>query len=551
MHRSKFPLMVAILLAFALILTGCSPPQEKLETTVNLNLRTEPPTLDPHLATDTTSLAVIDGLFWGLTDIDEKTLEPIPELATEWHVSDDGLVWTFRMRDDVWWVHYDPQTHETDKKRKVTAHDVEYGTKRTIDPATASHYASVNYVIQNAFAVNTGESTDLDSVGVKALDDHTVQYTLEQPAGYFPFIAGMWVNYPLPREVIDQFGDEWTEPGNLWSCGPYVLDTWEHESRLVQVKNPHHHDAKNVSIETVNWAMVNDAATALAMYDNGELDSVLPPLADLDRLRADAELSKQLHVIPQLATFYVGFNVSKPPVDNKLVRRALSAALDRQKLIDNVLKAGQQPARTFASPGIFGSPALDPKFKGITFDPQQAREWLAEAGYPDGQGFPEITFMYATGSEAQRIQEFIQMQWRDNLGIDVKLANQEWKVYIQTLRVDPAPVWGLGWAADYPDENNWVLEVFHPTMGGNRPQWDPEDPAAKRFMEVTEAAAAESDPDVRKALYFEAEKILCEDEVIIMPAVHYVAILLTKPYLERNYPVLGGLHIEKWKVRAH
>jgi oligopeptide transport system substrate-binding protein len=551
MHRSKFPLMVAILLAFALILTGCAPPEEKLETTVNLNLRTEPPTLDPHLATDTTSLAIIDGLFWGLTDIDEKTLEPVPELATEWHVSDDGLVWTFRMRDDVWWVHYDPQTQETDKKRKVTAHDVEYGTKRTIDPATASNYAYVNYVIKNALAVNTGESSNLSSVGVKALDDHTVQFTLEQPAGYFPFIAGMWVNYPLPREVIDQFGDEWTEAGNLWSCGPYVLDTWEHESRMVQVKNPHYYDAKNVSIETINWAMVNDASTALAMYDSGELDSVYPPLADLDRLRADPELSNQLHVIPQLATAYLGFNVSKPPVDNRLVRRALSAALDRQELIDNVLKGGQQPAKTFAPPGIFGSPALDPEFKGITFDPQQAREWLAEAGYPDGQNFPEMTFMFSTGSEIQKIAEFIQKQWKDNLGIDVKLANQEWKVYIGTMRLDPPPVWALGWAADYPDENNWVLEVFHPTKGGNRPQWEPEDPAAKRFMEVTEAAAAESDPAVRKALYFEAEKILCEDEVIIMPTHHFVDIWLTKPYLERIYPVLGLPHIEKWKVRAH
>ncbi len=551
MHRSKVGLIVLPLLVFSAVVAGCAPPQEELETTVNLNLSAEPPTLDPHLAGDVASLLIIDGLFGGLTDIDEKTSEVIPEQATEWQVSDDGLEWTFRMRDDVWWVHYDPATKEAEKKRKVTAYDVEYGTKRTIDPATGSGYVYVEYIIKNARAVNTGDSTNLDEVGVKALDDQTVQFTLEQPAGYFPFIAGMWVNYPLPREVIEQFGVEWTEPGNLWSCGPYLLDTWEHESRIVQVKNPHYYDANNVSIETVNWSMISDSSTAMAMYETGELDTVIPPVADLDRVRADPGLSKQLHVTPGLATAGVGFNVSKPPVDNRSVRKALSAALDRQELVDNVLKGGQRPARTFAPPGIFGSPAQDPSFKGITFDPQQAREWLSEAGYPGGEGFPEITYMFPVDSESQKVAEFLQKQWKDNLGINVKLASQEWKVYLQTLRTDPPQLWRLRWFADYPDENNWVLQLFHPTKGANRPQWDPEDPAAKRFMEVTEAAAATSVAAKRRELYFEAEKILCEDEAIIIPAYHLVYIWLTKPYLERVYPLLGGLHIEKWKVRAH
>jgi oligopeptide transport system substrate-binding protein len=547
MHRSKVRPIFWILLAFALTVAGCAPREEKLETTVNLNLAAEPPTLDPHVTGG--GLYVKAGLFLGLTDVDEKTREVVPELATEWQVSDDGLVWTFHIRDDVWWVHYDPATKKAEKKRKVTAHDVEYGTKRTIGPGTGSYYAYVNYVIKNAYAVNTGESTNLDSVGVRALDDHTVQYTLEQPAGYFPFIAGMWVNYPLPREVIEQFGVEWTEPGNLWSSGPFLLDTWEHESRLVQVKNPHYHDAKNVSIETVNWTMIGDLSTAMAMYEAGELDTVGAPATDLDRIRADPELSKQLHVIPGLATAYIGFNVSKPPFDNPLVRKALSAALDRQELIDNVLKGGQQPARTFTPPGIFGSPAVDPRLKGITFDAQQAREWLSEAGYPGGKGFPELTYWHL--GDARMEAELIQKQWKDNLGIDVKLASQEKKVFIQMLRTDAPPVWRLQWHADYPDANNFVLRVFHPTKGSNMPRWDPEDPAAKRFMEVTEAAAADSDAARRKELYFEAEKILCEDEAIIAPLYHYVYLWLTKPYLERVYPILAGPQIEKWKVRAH
>jgi oligopeptide transport system substrate-binding protein len=551
MCRHRFLIVSVLVLAVTLLVAGCASPEETLATTVNLNMGFEPPTLDPGLATDVASFAVIDGLFWGLTDIDEQTHEAVPELATSWEVSDDGLTWTFRMRDDVWWVHYDPQTKQAEKVRKVTAHDVEYGTKRTIDPATGSDYAYVDYIIKNAYAVNAGESSSLDSLGVQALDDRTVQFTLEQPAGYFPFIAGMWVNYPLPREVIEQFGDVWTEPGNLWSCGPYLLDTWEHENRIVQVKNPQFHDAKNVSVETVNWVMISDASTALAMYEAGELDSCQPPLADLDRLRADAELSKQLHSVPQLSTSYIGFNVNKPPVDNKWVRKALSAAIDKQKLIDTVLKGGEKLAKTFAPPGIFGSPALAPNFVGIPFDPEQARQWLAEAGYPDAQGFPDTTLMFTTYSEVQKVMEFVQKQWKDNLGIDVKLASQEWKVFLQTLHTDAPPAFALGWAADYPDENNWVLEVFHPTKGHNTPQWSAEDPAAEEFMRLTETAAAESEPAVRRDLYLEAENILCAEEAVIIPMWHDVDIWLTKPYLERVYPVMSGLHIEKWKAGAH
>jgi oligopeptide transport system substrate-binding protein len=229
-----------------------------------------------------------ESLFLGLTDFDDTPDSPvIPEIATKWSVSDDGLTWTFEMRNDIWWVHYDPATKKFEKKRLVTAQDVEYGAKRTINPETASDYAYVSYIIKNAEAVNTGESTDLDSIGVKAVDDYTVEFTLEQPAGFFPAIASMWVVRPVPREAIEEHGDLWTEPGNIWSNGPFALDTWEHENRMVLVKNPHFYNAKNVSIEQINYVMVTESSTAMAMYENGELDITLPPLEDMDRIRAD------------------------------------------------------------------------------------------------------------------------------------------------------------------------------------------------------------------------------------------------------------------------
>jgi oligopeptide transport system substrate-binding protein len=446
-------------------------------------------------------------------------------------------------------VHYDPATKKFEVKRPVTAHDIEYGVKRTISPETASNYAYVCYIIKNAEAVNTGESTDLDSIGVKALDDYTVEFTLEQPAGYFPAIASMWVNRPMPKEPIDEFGDKWTEPGNIWTNGAFALDTWEHENRMVLVKNPHYYGAKDVSIEQINYVMVVETSTAFAMYENGELDVAAVPLEDMDRVKADPVLSKELTIAPRLCTYYYGFNTTKAPFDNVLVRQAFSHAIDRQKLIDTVLKGGQLPAWSFACPGIFGNVAENADFPGITFDAQKGRDLLAEAGYPNGAGLPETTLMFNTSEGHQKIAEFIQGQWKEHLGLDVKLANQEWKVYLNTVNTDAPQVYRMGWCADYPDQNNWVLENFHTTKSLNNPQWSGAD--ADRFDELTEGAAAAADPEERKELYFEAEQLLCADSAVIIPIYYYTAVRCDKPYLERTDQLVGGQHYDKWKVKAH
>ena len=549
MRRNKLFVIVAVLVMVSVV-AGCAP-KEKLATTLKWNLGAEPPTLDPQLATDTTSVDCDRGLFVGLTTIDAKTVEVIPDMASKWSVSSDNLVWTFDLRDDVWWVSYDPATKKAKKERKVTAYDVEYGVKRCINPETASDYAYVLYIIKNGEALNTGESTDLDSLGVKALSDTKIEFTLEQPAGYFPNIAGMWVAFPVPKEVIDEHGDKWTDPGNIWSNGPYLLDTWEHENKLVLVKNPYYYDAKNVAIETIDCVMVVEDSTAFAMYENGELDVQPVPLDDIDRVKADPVLSKELYIAPRLCTYYYGFNVTKPPTDNLLVRKALSYGIDRQKLIDTVTKGGQRPANAFACPGIFGSPWDNPDYKGPHFDADMARKFLADAGYPDGAGFPEMTLMFNTSEGHQKIAQFIQGQWKEHLGVDIKMANQEWKVYLKTLTEDSPQVWRLGWCADYTDENNWVTEVFHPGIGANRAKWPEDDPAAIEFMKACEDAAAESDPAKRKELYFRAETILCEEYCTIIPIYFYTRVVCTKPYVERVYMPLGGQGWHLWKVKAH
>jgi oligopeptide transport system substrate-binding protein len=322
-----------------------------------------------------------------------------------------------------------------------------------------------------------------------------------------------------------------------------MLDTWEHENKLIMVKNPEHPDAANVQIDKINCFMVTESSTAFAMYENGELDAAGVPLPDLDRVKADPVLSKELHIENVLCTYYYGFNVTKAPMDNKHVRRALSYAVDRQTLVDTVLKGGQVPAKTFACPGIFGTPAEDPNFKGIEFDADMAKKELELAGYPGGAGLPKITLMFNTSEGHQSIAQFVQANWKEHLGIDVELANQEWKVYLATLTEDAPQVWRLGWCADYADENNWVLEVFHSTKGANRIKW-----SNSEFDQLTEQAAIESDPAKRKELYFKAEQILCVDEAGIIPIYYYTTVSCCKPYLTRTYQKLGGQHVDKWTL---
>ncbi len=547
LHRERILGLVILAMVLMLGISGCTKPGTG-GPEINLNLETEPPTADPALTTDRTSVQVVELLFLGLTDFDDRTLETIPELANEWSVSADGLVWTFKMRQDGQWVHWDPVEQKLTKKGPVTAHDVVYGVRRSIDPATRSGYAKVNYIIRNAERVNRGESPDIESIGVRAIDDYTVEFTLEQPAGYFPGIAGMWVNRPQPRQAIEEHGDAWTEPGNIWTNGPYLLDTWEHDHRMVMLKNPEYFDAQNVQIARINWEMVVETTAAFGMYERGELDVAAPPLEEIERIQADPQLSQELHIAPELCTYYYGFNVTKPPFDDAQVRQAFSYAIDRQSLIDIVTKGGQLPARSFACPGIFGSVAEDPDFPAITFDPEKARALLAEAGYPGGEGLPAITLMFNTSEAHQKIAEFIRMGWEEHLDVEVRLADQEWKVYLNTLADNPPHIWRLGWCADYPDQNNWVLQAFHPTKGANHPQWDPSAEPARRFMELTERAAAAVDPAERRQLYFEAEKILTVDEAILAPIYYYTRVVCTKPYVNRTYASLGGEHIDRWTI---
>ena len=519
-------------LIFTLVIGVLAVGQVK---TLYWNLGTEPPSLDPPISTDTTSHQVIKSIFVGLTDYDDATMEVIPDLATSWEASEDGLTWTFHLRDDVIWTN----------GRKVTAHDVVYGVMRTLDPAVGSSYSFVLWIIEGAEAYNTEEGPAED-VKVWAEDDYTVKFGLKDPAGYFPAIAGMWVCNALPVEVVEEYGDAWTNVENIVTNGPYELGEWVHEGHLILYKSATYYDVANVKIDQIYCYMIEEASTAMTMYEAGDIDSTSPPLEDMDRVKADPVLSAELTIAPDLCTYYYGFNNEKAPFDNPLVRKAFASAIDRQNLIDYILKGEQKPAQTFTCPGIFGH--IDGVAEGIgyPYNPEAARQFLADAGYPNGEGFPEVTLMHNTSEGHSKIAQFIGQSFMDTLNVTVNIINQEWKVYLATCREDAPQIYRMGWCADYPDANNWVNEVFNSKSGSNYANYINPD-----FDALIEQAARESDPAVRLDLYRQAETLFCDTDAGIAPIYFYTIVNLTKPYVVRTFSAIGGEHWKDWDILPH
>ncbi len=542
--------------------------------TLEWNWGTEPPTMDPALTSDTTSVDGTENFFVGLTVLTEAG-DVEPYLATEWEVGEDAdgnQTYTFMLRDDIPWVKYDPVTGEVTQEvdeegnpRFVNANDVVYGAQRTVNPETASDYAYVLYgIIKNAYEINTGEEGyTLDDLGVVALDDNTVQYTLASPAPFFPSIASMWVLKPQPQWAIDEWGVKWTEAGLIVTNGPYTMEEWIHGGELNMVKNTLFPEGvlDVGNIERIRGVMIVEASTAFALYENGELDTTAVPLPEIDRVKADPVLSAEFYNAPDACTYYYGFTNNKPPFDDVRVRKAFTQAIDRQSLIDNVTKGGQIPATTFAPPGIFGAP--EPGTLGLPSDAEAAKaslqEYLDEMGMTvDDFNALGVTLMHNTSEGHARIAAAIQQMWADTLGVTVNVENQEWAVYLTTVNnttpiQDMPHIWRLGWCADYADENNWVHAVFNATEGDNNLRRGCQDDNCSEivdseFDEITKAAQVETDPAKRAELYAQAEEILAAVEVAYAPIYHYTVVNVTKPYLQREFSLIAGEQFWKWNI---
>ncbi len=468
-----------------------------------VTLSNEPPTLDWNLATDSVSFTVLTNLMEGLTEYDE-TLRPRPAAARSWEVSPDGRIYRFHLREDARWSDGKP----------VTAGEFEYSWKRLLNPKTAAEYAYFLYDLEGAEDYNTGKIQNPDSVGVHALDDRTLEVRLRKPIVFFPSITTFMVTFPMRRDIIEKFGERWTEPGNIVTNGPFALQEWRHEYKLTLSPNPFYRERP--ALGKIVMYVVNESTTALTLYETGDLEMAnLPPEA-IAAYRGNPEYL----AAPILRGYYYGFNVLKPPFTDPRVRRAFSMAIDRREF-PAILKRGEIPSSFWVPPGMpYHNPAIGPPF-----DPGAAQKLLAEAGYPGGRSFPSVTAAFNTGPENSLIAENLQAQWKRNLGVEVLLDNQEWKVYLKRLQTDPPPLFRLGWGADYPDPDNF-LNLFTSTSGNNRTRWKND-----RYDQLIRSAAAEPNPARRQASYDEAQRLLLETDAAIISLFVATQNWVIKPYV--------------------
>ena len=487
-----------------------SPPLTVSETLTvpekifRMNLSNEPPTLDWSLATDSVSFTVIANLMEGLTEYDEF-LKPRPAMAERWEVSPDGKTYMFYLRPGIEWT----------DGRPVTAHDFVYSWRRLLDPKTAAQYAYFLYDVENAYAYNTGKINNPSLIGIKAIDDLTLEVRLRQPLVYFPSLTTFMVTFPQRRDMIERYGDQWTDPEHLVTNGPFRLHEWQHEYKLVLDANTRYREGKP-KLDRVEMFVINELTTALSLYETGDLEMVnLPPESIPTYQGTPGHVRNGL-----LRGYYYSFNVHRPPFDDVRVRKAFSMAVDREEIV-RVLQGGELPAISWVPQGMF---AHNPSI-GLPFDPNKARRLLAEAGYPEGMGFEPVTAVYNTGSVNTLVAENLQAQWKRTLNVNIILDNMEWKVYLKRLRADPPALFRLSWGADYPDPDNFMT-LFLSKGGNNRTGW-----GNPRYDHLVRQAASEPVSNRRLELYNEAQRILVEQEVPIIPLFVAVQNTMVKPYV--------------------
>lgn len=506
------------------------------EFTLRLPLRQPISTLDPGFVTNQSDIEISELLFPALTGLESKTHKVVPELAKDWRLSrlsDD--VYIFKMRHDVTWTNGE----------QVTAHDVLWAIQRNLNPATNSPNATDLYILKNAKAIHKGKIKDFKELGVYVPDDFTVIFKLEHPAPYFPALVNLPAFRPLPGSVIDKYKDRWSELDNIQICGPYRPILWQKEKGIFLKKNFRFYDAKKLSIPEIRYYVIPQRSVGLAMYENNELDIMggnylRLPSEELIRIKKGA-LKDEYHEDPHFCTYTYLFNIKQPPVDNPLVRKAISAAIDRQLLIDALNEGNGEPATSCTRPFLLNSTPVEEEI-GIGFDPFQAREWLAQAGYPGGENFPEITILYEKSQFHKKVAQGVKALLQHHLNITVGLQGEEMEDYnrIVTKGV-PSHIFRTKVCNDYPDADS-TLRLFDPADPLYKTNWKNQE-----FSELIHNARSISDPKHRGRLYKRAEEILCKEETVAIPLYFEIDHSLVKPRVKGwSHMAVGGQLIHNW-----
>lgn len=502
---------------------GTATPQHPPRT-LFFNNGAEPQTIDPGLVWDAAGNEIVRELFEGLTRYDPKTLAPMPGMAERWEVSEDGLTWTFHLRDAVW----------TDGK-PVTANDFAYAWTRVLDPLTGAQYANMLWVIQNGEAFSKGKLRDPAQLGIRVKDPKTLVVTLQYPAPYFLELTCYSPFFPVRRDVIDRHAERWTRPEHIVSNGAFRLESWRLRYEMVMTRSPTYWDAQSVRLERVVAMAIDDSRTALRLYQTGTLDW----LGSNGRVPPENEPFVKGHsdyrTAHRLGVYFLWLQTQKKPLDDPRVRRALNLSIDREKITRYVLKAGQLPLTHLVPDMLLTGSTGYVSPKGDGFDPEKARALLAEAGFPGGKGFPTLSYNYNTDESHRQVAEAIQSMWREHLGIDIQLYNMEYKVHLARMSAGDFDIARGGWWADYQDPSSF-LEQLRPNSAQNHAFWNDAD-----YGKALDQGLRARDQTERNRWYALAEA-RANEATPLLPIYVYSYSDFVKPYVQGIYPNNRHIH---------
>ncbi len=518
--RSLSALTASVLLPF--LLAGCggsgSAGSDGDLKVLHFGNGAEPQDIDPQVVTGTIEHRIVKSLLEGLVS-EDPDLNIIPGVAQSWDISDDGLVYTFHLNPNAKWSNGDT----------ITATDFTESYRRILTPSLAAEYAYMLYHVVGAEDYQAGKLTDFSQTGFKAIDDHTLELTLRQPTPFLLHALNHYAWYPVPVKVIEQVGDfatrgsRWTRPENFVGNGPFVLKEWLPNRKIVVEKSPTYWDRETVKLDQIHFYPIESIDTEERMFRTGQLHVTNEvPLAKIPFYQA--ERPNDLEIAPYNGIYFYRFNTTRPPLTDPRVRKALTYAIDRESLVEKVTLANETPAYTAVPPGVLSYVSEHP----FEADLAEAKRLLAEAGFPNGEGFPKIDVLYNSSEKHKVIAEAIQQMWRQNLGIDIGLYNQEWKVYLDAQDNLDFTISRAGWIADYVDPHVF-LDLWETGGGNNDTGW-----SNARYDELlAESLDAPSD-EARFAIYNQMEKILLED-MPIMPIYHYTRVRLINRDVVTNY----------------
>jgi oligopeptide transport system substrate-binding protein len=491
----------------------------------------EPQTLDPQLAQGETEHHIIDALMDGLVEHDEyDQAKEVPGLADRWDHNDDYSIWTFHIRDNAKWSNGDP----------VTAQDFVDSYRRMLTASLGAVYSDALFIMKGAKDYYEQKITDFNQVGVHAVDPQTLRIELIGPTPYFlsAILHTSW--FPVHMPTILKFGrmDErdtkWTTPENYVGTGPFLLKTWRQNDVIEVVRNPLYWDAATVQLNGINFYSIENSDTAERAFEAGQLHKTLD--VPLDRVpyyrREHPEL---IRIDPYLADYFYRLNTARKPLDNPKVRLALNLAVNRQEIVTDITRAKQRPETGMVPPGMDGYEPLDL----IHFDPERARQLLAEAGYPNGKGFPKFNILINTHEAHRVIAEAIQQMWKQELNIDVGIENQEWKVYLQSQNTINYDMARGGWIGDFMDPVTF-LTIWTTGNGNNDTHWS--DPT---YDQLINQAAQTGDPLKRFDILHDAERLLMSQPPVLC-VYWYTRFYLLDPSVKNWYPLALDDHNYKY-----